>query len=171
VSAREAEIAALAEGLVGASRLLVITGAGMSADAGIPTYRGVGGLYDGHPGEDGLAIEDILSAEVFAARPALTWRALFEIDRIRSEPVDAAAVADYYAACHDAYRKYHSPEGAVHMALNEDGRFDAAGFTGQLRRLEAAWGEQAPRDVLEIGFGMGAATAELAIAPQEAPFS
>jgi SAM-dependent methyltransferase len=82
-------------------------------------------------------------------------RALFEIDRIRAETVDAAAVADYYAACHDAYRKYHSPEGAVHMALNEDGRFDAAGFTGQLRRLEAAWGEQAPRDVLEIGFGQG----------------
>lgn len=81
--------------------------------------------------------------------------ALFEIERIRSEQVDAAAVADYYAACHDAYRKYHSPEGAVHMALNADGRFDAAGFTGQLCRLEADWGGQAPRDVLEIGFGQG----------------
>jgi SAM-dependent methyltransferase len=80
---------------------------------------------------------------------------LFEIDRIRSEQVDVTAVADYYAACHDAYRKYHSSEGAVHMALNEDGRFDASGFTGQLRRLEAGWGAQAPRDVLEIGFGQG----------------
>ena len=80
---------------------------------------------------------------------------LFEIDRIRSEEVDARAVADYYAACHDAYRKYHSPEGAVHMALNEDGRFDAAGFAGQLRRLEAGWGAHPPRDVLEIGFGQG----------------
>jgi arsenite methyltransferase len=82
-------------------------------------------------------------------------RALFEIDRIRAEPVDVSAVADYYAACHDAYRKYHSPEGAVHMALNEDGRFDADGFAGQLRRLQAPWADRPPRAVLEIGFGQG----------------
>ena len=28
-------------------RLLFITGAGLSADSGLPTYRGIGGLYEG----------------------------------------------------------------------------------------------------------------------------
>ena len=28
-----------------ARRLLFITGAGLSADSGLPTYRGIGGLY------------------------------------------------------------------------------------------------------------------------------
>ncbi|MFM7531036.1 MAG: class I SAM-dependent methyltransferase [Rubrivivax sp.] len=97
--------------------------------------------------------------------------ALFEIDRIRTEEVDVAAVADYYAACHDAYRKYHSAEGAVHMALNEDGRFDASGFTGQLRRLEAGWAGQAPRDVLEIGFGQGFNLAWLATRHRDTRFT
>ena len=32
--------------LRGAGRVLFITGAGISADSGLPTYRGIGGLYD-----------------------------------------------------------------------------------------------------------------------------
>ncbi|RMU25857.1 hypothetical protein ALP35_04526, partial [Pseudomonas savastanoi pv. glycinea] len=34
-----------------AQRILVITGAGLSADSGLPTYRGVGGLYNGKTDE------------------------------------------------------------------------------------------------------------------------
>jgi hypothetical protein len=38
-------------------RLLFITGAGLSADSGLPTYRGVGGLYgDDRPTRHGYAI-------------------------------------------------------------------------------------------------------------------
>src|SRR5690606_2808450 len=44
-----------------AERILFITGAGISADSGLPTYRGVGGLYEDVATEDGLAIEDALS--------------------------------------------------------------------------------------------------------------
>ena len=40
--------------------LLFITGAGISADSGLPTYRGIGGLYDADRTEEGLAIEEIL---------------------------------------------------------------------------------------------------------------
>ena len=29
-----------------AEKILFITGAGLSADSGLPTYRGIGGLYD-----------------------------------------------------------------------------------------------------------------------------
>ena len=41
--------------------ILFITGAGVSAESGIPTYRGIGGLYNVDTTEDGVAIEEALS--------------------------------------------------------------------------------------------------------------
>ena len=72
---------ALAVELARAKRVLVITGAGISADSGLPTYRGVGGLYDNGPTEDGVAIEDALSGAMMRARPELCWKYLGEIER------------------------------------------------------------------------------------------
>ncbi len=66
--------------LRGASRVLVITGAGMSVDSGLPTYRGVGGLYDGIVTEDGLAIEDVLSGAMMSRDPALCWKYIMEVE-------------------------------------------------------------------------------------------
>ncbi len=63
-----------------AERVLVITGAGISADSGLPTYRGVGGLYNGHT-EDGLPIEAALSGPMLQSNPALCWKYLAEIGR------------------------------------------------------------------------------------------
>lgn len=63
-----------------AQRVLFITGAGISADSGLPTYRGVSGLYNGEHTEDGLAIEDALSGQVFARRPDITWKYLAQIE-------------------------------------------------------------------------------------------
>ncbi len=63
-----------------ARRILVLTGAGVSAEAGLPTYRGVGGLYDG-PTEEGLPIEAIVSIDCLRRDPALTWRHLLRIER------------------------------------------------------------------------------------------
>lgn len=67
--------------LTQARSALFITGAGMSADSGLPTYRGVGGLYDSGAGEEGMPIEVLLSGQVFARRPELTWRYLAQIER------------------------------------------------------------------------------------------
>jgi NAD-dependent deacetylase len=68
--------------LMRASRsVLFITGAGLSADSGLPTYRGVGGLYDGRDAEEGLPIEELLSGACFQARPHLTWKYLLQIER------------------------------------------------------------------------------------------
>ncbi len=61
--------------------LLFITGAGLSADSGLPTYRGVGGLYDAQETEEGVPIETLLSGEVFATRPELTWKYLLQVER------------------------------------------------------------------------------------------
>jgi SAM-dependent methyltransferase len=80
---------------------------------------------------------------------------LFPLQQIVDERLDASCVQAYYRECHDAFRKHHSAEGAVHMAINERGRFDPDGFAEQLRRIEARWVAEPPRDVLEIGFGQG----------------
>jgi NAD-dependent deacetylase len=61
--------------------LLFITGAGVSADSGLPTYRGIGGLYTVNCTEDGLAIEDVLSGWSMRQRPELTWKYLGQIER------------------------------------------------------------------------------------------
>jgi NAD-dependent deacetylase len=59
--------------------LLFITGAGISADSGLPTYRGIGGLYDVDLPEDGLPIEEILSGRMIRREPELTWKYLIQI--------------------------------------------------------------------------------------------
>jgi NAD-dependent deacetylase len=61
--------------------VLFLTGAGLSADSGLPTYRGVGGLYDDRPDPGGISIERALSGPMFAARPGLTWGKLLQIER------------------------------------------------------------------------------------------
>jgi len=76
----EAALDAVAEHLRHARTALFITGAGISADSGLPTYRGVGGLYDSEATEEGLRIEDALSGEVFAMRPDITWKYLIQIE-------------------------------------------------------------------------------------------
>lgn len=71
---------AVADHLMRARRALFITGAGISADSGLPTYRGVGGLYNRERTADGLRIEEALSGEVFALRPDITWKYLIQIE-------------------------------------------------------------------------------------------
>src|SRR4051794_23092001 len=65
--------------LAPARRLLFVTGAGLSADSGLPTYRGVGGLYNGRKTADGLSIERVLSGRMLESRPDVTWTYLKEI--------------------------------------------------------------------------------------------
>lgn len=64
-----------------AKRILFITGAGMSADSGLPTYRGIGGLYNDKLTDDNIPIEVALSGSTLLLRPEITWKYLFEIER------------------------------------------------------------------------------------------
>lgn len=48
--------------------LLVLTGAGVSAESGIPTFRDANGLWENH------AVEDVASPDGFDRDPALVWR-------------------------------------------------------------------------------------------------
>jgi NAD-dependent deacetylase len=63
-----------------AQRILFITGAGISADSGLPTYRGIGGLYNGNGTDEGYAIEDALSGDMLHARPEITWKYIAQIE-------------------------------------------------------------------------------------------
>jgi len=65
-----------------ARRLLFITGAGMSADSGLPTYRGRDGLYRAQETTPhGYSIEQALSGSMLTARPEITWHYLLELER------------------------------------------------------------------------------------------
>lgn len=63
-----------------ARRLLFITGAGISADSGLPTYRGIGGLYNDQHTEENFSIETAMSGSMLEANPAITWKYLGQIE-------------------------------------------------------------------------------------------
>jgi NAD-dependent deacetylase len=62
-------------------RILFITGAGLSADSGLPTYRGLGGLYENLATPDGLPIETVLSGDMFRRNPELTCKYLLQVEQ------------------------------------------------------------------------------------------
>ena len=74
-------IEAVAAVLGRARRVLFITGAGISADSGLPTYRGVGGLYNDADTDEGIPIETALSGGMFRVRPEITWKHLSHIEQ------------------------------------------------------------------------------------------
>jgi NAD-dependent deacetylase len=80
-SVDSATIDRIVEHLRHSRSILFVTGAGMSADSGLPTYRGVGGLYNRGEAEEGFEIEELLSGDMFRARPDLTWKYLREIEQ------------------------------------------------------------------------------------------
>ena len=76
-----AELDAVASHLKTAERVLFVTGAGLSADSGLPTYRGVGGMYDDADTPEGVPIEAVLSGGMFGRDPALVWKHILQIER------------------------------------------------------------------------------------------
>lgn len=74
------QIDEVAQRLKKVNSVLFITGAGLSADSNLPTYRGVGGLYNDNA-EDGMPIEEALSGGMMMRRPALPWKYISQIER------------------------------------------------------------------------------------------
>jgi NAD-dependent deacetylase len=64
----EATLRRAADLLRGARRVAALTGAGVSAESGVATFRGAGGLWEGH------RVEEVATPEAFARDPALVWR-------------------------------------------------------------------------------------------------
>ena len=119
-------------GLLAASRRpLFITGAGISAASGLPTYRGVGGLYENGVNEEGIPFEEVLSGYMLRTRPELTWR---EIVRMAHRLAGKAQV-------NAAHRAIAEVPHAVVLTQNVDGLHLEAGsrhvieIHGNLREL------------------------------------
>ena len=53
--------------IAGAERVLVLSGAGVSAESGVPTFRGAGGLWRDH------RAEELATPGAFARDPRLVW--------------------------------------------------------------------------------------------------
>jgi NAD-dependent deacetylase len=77
----QAIIEQIAETLAHSASILFITGAGISADSGLSTYRGSGRLYNIDPTADGLPIERALAGDILRDYPELTWKYLAKIER------------------------------------------------------------------------------------------
>jgi len=80
VTAYSQEIERIIDVLKRSNSILFITGAGMSADSGLPTYRGIGGLYENQDTEEGIAIEEALSGGMIRHRPDITWKYISQIE-------------------------------------------------------------------------------------------
>jgi NAD-dependent deacetylase len=103
------------------SRVLFVTGAGLSADSGLPTYRGVGGLYDaGRGARHGFTIEEALSGPVMRSRPEVTWEFLHELER-HARGAAPNRGHDVIAAMQDHF------DGVWVLTQNVDGLHRAAG--------------------------------------------
>lgn len=124
-SVLEARLDVVADRLARARRVLFITGAGISVDSGLPTYRGIGGLYEGKLTSEGLRIEEALSGEVFTRWPTVTWKYLAQIEQTcRNAWPNAAhraiAALDHYL------------ERVMVLTQNVDGLHRLAGTRGLL---------------------------------------
>ncbi|KAK2744251.1 hypothetical protein FQN57_004336 [Myotisia sp. PD_48] len=63
----EAELRSFTEHLKGSKRILALLGAGVSAASGLPTFRGVGGIWRSHKATD------LATPEAFSVDPGLVW--------------------------------------------------------------------------------------------------
>ncbi|HWP83935.1 MAG TPA: NAD-dependent deacylase [Terriglobia bacterium] len=64
---RDEALAELEAALAGARSLCVLTGAGVSAESGVPTFRGPGGLWRQY------RMEELATPEAFARQPLVVW--------------------------------------------------------------------------------------------------
>jgi len=150
-------------------RIVVFTGAGVSADSGIPTFRGVGGLWRN------FRAEDLATPDAFARDPALVWewyewrrelvrsaqpnaahRAIASLDRalVVTQNVDslhARAGSRKIIELHgNLFRVRCTREGTTHDATAPFAELPPRCECGALLRPDVVWfGEMLPREALE----------------------
>ena len=115
-------------------RVLFITGAGVSAESGVPTVRGATGAFANGLTEEGLPFEEVLSGPTFLSNPRLAWKYFFRLELSMRGKVPNAA--------HRAMAALETPGRSVCIATqNIDELHQSAGSTnvielhGSLRRI------------------------------------
>jgi NAD-dependent deacetylase len=100
-------------------RVFVLTGAGISAESGLPTFRASDGLWAGH------RIEDVCTPEAWKRNPALVWE-FYSARRVagqRAEPNPAhfalaefeAHLGDRFFLCTQNVDDLHERAGSVRL--------------------------------------------------------
>lgn len=102
------------EKVCGASRVVVLTGAGVSAESGVPTFRGAGGLWRQYKATD------LATPEAFARDPRLVWE-FYNYRREVLAPLEPNAAHKALAALEQ------TKESFVLLTQNIDGLHQAAG--------------------------------------------
>lgn len=131
------EVALCASILKKTERLLVITGAGISVESGLPTYRGPGGLYENNP-----EIPDLLSEETLTENPYRIWKYL---DSFR-----AAAQRAKPNIAHRILAQWESRNRFARFLIatqNIDGLHQTGGNTLVSELHGSAWQMACPRSV------------------------
>lgn len=119
-------VAEAAEILRSAQRVVAFTGAGVSAESGVPTFRGAGGLWEGHP------VEELASPRGFYADPVKVWR-FYEERRRNLANVKPNPAHRVLAGWQERFPRY-----AV-VTQNVDGLHQAAGARGVLELHGSIW--------------------------------
>lgn len=78
----------------------------------------------------------------------------FDFSRLQGRGSSNDQIRRYYEDSRLGYRFVHSRAGAMHMALNPGGTFDASGYAGQARLVGDRLRDD-DRDVLELACGNG----------------
>src|SRR5438445_8620946 len=106
-----------------AERVAVLTGAGISAESGLATFRGAGGLWEGH------RVEDVATPRAFAHDPSLVWR-FYNLRRANLRQVQ--------------------PNPGHHALVALEKRLGADGFTLITQNVDGLHQSAGSRRVLEI---------------------
>ncbi len=109
-----------------AARVAALTGAGVSAESGVPTFRGAGGLWEGRH------VEEVASPGAFSADPLTVWR-FYEERRRNLAPVQPNPAHRVLAVWQDRFAVY------TLVTQNVDGLHQAAGSRGVLELHGSIW--------------------------------
>jgi len=129
--------------------IVVLTGAGISAESGLATFRGPDGLWEGH------RVEDVATPEAFARDPALV-HAFYDARRANLAEVEPNAAHKALARLDAGW-----PSGLLIVTQNVDDLHERAGAKRLLHmhgELRSAWCRACDgRTAWESGMGHGPA--------------
>ncbi len=114
-------------------QLVVLSGAGLSAESGVATFRGADGLWEGH------RIEDVATPEAFARTPELVQH-FYNLRRAALKTVEPNAAHHALVRLEKTW-----PGSFLHITQNVDDLNERAGaerllhMHGQLKKVRCVW--------------------------------
>ena len=119
------KLAQVSRRLALARRITVVTGAGVSAASGVPTFRGAGGLWRNRQAQQ------LATPEAFAENPGLVW----EWYAWRRQVIAGCAPN----AAHAAIARWGERPGFTLVTQNVDGLHERAGTRNVIRYHGSIW--------------------------------